>query len=129
MIKSKNYSPPPLKRNVHNNNNLINSSSTKPTVVATIPNLSNSNNLDSISEEAPIVGCGVVTTSPAGTTYATNLAYHSDHMRIDDHDKHNKITTENCDDIHLFNKDLTISDIGRFQYILQMDRETVVVLI
>lgn len=74
-------------------------------VISSAPNPSNLSGEDSISNE----------NNCSQSVYGRNITYvHDDDFGVCD---------ENCE--RLNHKDLSINDIGRFQYILQMDREMV----
>lgn len=74
-------------------------------VISSAPNPSNISAANSISNE----------NNCAQSDYGRNITYvHNDDFGVCD---------ENCE--RLNHKDLSINDIGRFQYILQMDREMV----
>lgn len=93
--KSKNYSPPP------NRCSTVISSAPNPTSTVLLAG----NNLDSLSEE----------NNSSQSVYGRNITYlSSDHFGISD---------DNFEGLN--NQNVSINDIGRFQYILQMDREMV----
>lgn len=74
-------------------------------VISSAPNPSNLSAVDTMSSENDC----------SQSVYGQNITYvHNDDFGVCD---------ENCE--RLNHKDLSINDIGRFQYILQMDREMV----
>ncbi len=74
-------------------------------VISSAPNPSNLSAVDTISNES----------NNTQSVYGQNITFvHNDDFGVCD---------ENCE--RLNHKDLSINDIGRFQYILQMDREMV----
>lgn len=106
--KLKTYSPPP-NRSVSE--------------ISSAPNPTNSgNNLDTISEENNsklfLAQNSLKHQKKQSSAYGKNLTTYLQH-NSDEFD----ICDDNCE--RLNHKDLSIKDIGRFQYILQMDREMV----
>lgn len=100
--KSKNYSPPP-------NRNSVTVISSAPNPVADVQK--SFNNLDRNNEAVRTERHP----NQQHSVYGQNITYvHNDEFDICD---------DNCE--RLNHKDLSIKDIGRFQYILQMDREMV----
>lgn len=104
--KANGYSPPP-------NHKTTTSTSS---VISQVPNPLGTN-LDQPSSILSFSSASDDISSPVNSVYIKNITMFGD----DDQNKETNAMTNGSEK----NKDLTIEDIGRFQYILQMDRETV----
>lgn len=88
------------------------------TVISSIPNPHNQYNINNLNA----LSTDILNSAhhQQKTVYGRNISYRNDGFDLVDNCDNNKIS--NVDDEQ---NELTINDIGRFQYILQMDREMV----
>jgi hypothetical protein len=106
--KTKSYSPPPLRSHP-----VV---SSQPNPVGALAADARESNVEYLSEEVDF--------NVQQNVYGRNIALYNRGGGDDQEMVNDKSLSYNQDD-RLSVKDLTISDIGRFQYILQMDKEMV----
>lgn len=114
-------------------------------VIASVPNPMPVNNLDAASEmqrlsrqSGPHGAASMAVATAGGAVYARNIAYvHNHHPHATGGGVGGRSSMEvtgmfadgSSDRVNNLDKDVAIKDIGRFQYILQMDREMVSVCV